>query len=160
MTTTELQNQKPGEIVGRVRAAMPNLLDEARREAARFKAENDGLRAELTSLREAFDSADMSTPVVLHKGVVDEILIRVGRLEAGRDGGSVAPVISINAKRSGRPPNLALREYLKAGNYQREANHTIARKFKVSENTVRRGMWELGLKRDKQLRRRRAKVRA
>lgn len=58
--------------------------------------------------------------------------------------------------KGGRPRNQALWDYVKA-HYQTEGNDTIAKKFSVAENTVRRVMWEQGLKRDKQIRRPRGK---
>jgi hypothetical protein len=141
----------------------PDLLAEARTKAKALEDENVGLKAEIDRLRSEIAKLQ-ATPVVIEKRALDEIMMRLERVEGkpSPPASLVAPLPKTDrpAKRSGRQRNEALDAYLRAGHYKTQGNHTIAKIFKVSENTVRKHMWELGLKREKQIRRKRGSVKA
>jgi hypothetical protein len=123
----------------------PNLLEEARKRNEHLLSVVEQL-AELLEYRRLGDLDHLRKMVQagIQSSMTNEEVVRT--VQDRQNGTHTVPTAHARpAIKPGRKPNRALEEYLRAGNYLREADKTIAKKFRVSKNTVRRYMARLEL---------------
>ncbi len=151
-------------VVGEIRSTfnLPILLDQVRAdlaalklEAEASKKENEALRAALTILRMPVEASAPKT----REMPKPEAFKPAAEIKLPEPTSELVVAPKARNGKGGRPTNHALVSFLKAGYFEKIPNDKIANLFGVSVNTIRRHMWELHLKRDTPMPRKRRKSR-